>query len=594
MSNSTTDRIKDKISARHGDDESQLQVIFSPHKRILVEAPAGYGKTNTMVSKIAYMLATGQVPYPKRLLALTFSVNAAYKMKKDVNRQIPELLQGVGLDGDVGERTVVSNYHGFCRNVLRKYGYLFHPSLFDIDKLLSVDDGDTQRLMRAVKTLTYDDAVFLSSYSEQVKNINWSFLKDKLREYNARVINNLLPEKAITYNSILTLTLELFLKYPGILKFYHCYFTTILVDEYQDTNALSYWLVTLLMNDDSNVILLGDSLQRIYGFIGAVPDLLTISENKFGLKKIQLTQNHRFSSNPQMMQLDYNIRRNAENPSKPAIAKDAVVKLGVKPDQEAESLYIVETARTLLDENAGSKVAILVRQRGPNTDLIINTFEKNNIPYFFALFTDEEPSYVAFHTECLSQFTSLIGTRERVTRSLSRSHVQRIREHFNLGISHLNDALISLLEIFWEKVFTDFSFMTNEEKTQLIKDTFEYNSLRQYIEFTSSDIIISTVHAAKGLEWDFVLLPDMEQSRFPGWQALCSKWACRADCRLLVTPEMERAFLEELSVFYVGVTRARKQVYFSASETSLDTQGNIRSCNVSCFLKLRGITTSTK
>jgi len=594
MSDSITDRIKDKITARHGDDESQLEVIFSPHKRILVEAPAGYGKTNTMVSKIAYILATGQVPYPKRLLALTFSVNAAYKMKKDVNKQIPELLQGIGLNNDVGERTVVSNYHGFCRNVLRKYGYLFHTSLFDINKLLSVDDGDAERLMQVVKNLNHDDAVFLSNYNEKVKNINWRFLRNEFRNYNADVINNLLPKRVITYNSILTLTLELFLKYPTILKFYHCYFTTILVDEYQDTNALSYWLVTLLINDDSNVILLGDSLQRIYGFIGAVPDLLTISEKKFGLKKIQLTRNHRFSSNPQMMQLDYNIRRNAENPSKPIITKDAVVNLGVKPDQEAESLYIAKTACTLLHDNTGSKVAILVRQRGPNTDLMINTFERNNIPYFFALFTDEDPSYVTFHTECLSQFMSLIKTRERVTRSLGLLHIQRIKQHFNHGTSHLNDALISLLEIFWEKVFTDFSFMTNEEKTLLVKDTFEYNSLKQYMEFTGSDIIVSTVHAAKGLEWDFVLLPDMEQNRFPAWRALCSKCTCRSDCQLLVTPEIEREFLEELSVFYVGVTRARRQVRFSASKTSLDSNKNTRSCNLSCFLRLPGITTSTK
>jgi DNA helicase-2/ATP-dependent DNA helicase PcrA len=291
-----------------------------------------------------------------------------------------------------------------------------------------------------------------------------------------------------------------------------------------------------------------------------------------------------------MLQLDYNIRRNAENPSKPTIAKDAIVELSVAPNQESESLYIAKTARTLLNENADSKLAILVRQRGPNTDLIIDTFEKNKIPYFFALFTDEDPSYVTFHTECLSQFMNLIKARERVTRSLGLSHIQRIKKRFNYGTSHLNDALITLLEIFWGKVFTDYSFMTNEEKTLLVKDTFEYNSLKQYIEFTSSNIIISTIHAAKGLEWDFVLLPDMEQNRFPGWYALCSKCVCRSDCRLLVSPEIEREFLEELSVFYVGVTRARRQVRFSASETSLDSQKNTRPCNLSCFLKLPGIT----
>ena len=93
MSKSVIDKVKEKIIARHQGDEKQLDVIFTLANRLLVEAPAGYGKTNTMVSKIAYMLATKQIPNPKRLLALTFSVNAAYKIKKDVTQQVPLLLR---------------------------------------------------------------------------------------------------------------------------------------------------------------------------------------------------------------------------------------------------------------------------------------------------------------------------------------------------------------------------------------------------------------------------------------------------------------------------------------------------------------------
>lgn len=98
MSSSTVDLIKEKIRARHHGDEKQLEVVFSPFDRILVEAPAGYGKTNTMVSKIAYMLASQKVPYPKHLLALTFSVNSALKIKKDVCEQAPDLLKNTGLN----------------------------------------------------------------------------------------------------------------------------------------------------------------------------------------------------------------------------------------------------------------------------------------------------------------------------------------------------------------------------------------------------------------------------------------------------------------------------------------------------------------
>lgn len=59
-------------------DQEQLDAVISPHAQLIVEAPAGYGKTKTMVSKIAFLIATAQVPYPKKILALTFSINAKF------------------------------------------------------------------------------------------------------------------------------------------------------------------------------------------------------------------------------------------------------------------------------------------------------------------------------------------------------------------------------------------------------------------------------------------------------------------------------------------------------------------------------------
>jgi len=85
-------KIREKISDAHSEDKKQLEVIFSDSERLIVEAPAGYGKTKTMISKIAYILASGGLPIPKKILALTFSVNAAYKIKKDVAEQLPDLL----------------------------------------------------------------------------------------------------------------------------------------------------------------------------------------------------------------------------------------------------------------------------------------------------------------------------------------------------------------------------------------------------------------------------------------------------------------------------------------------------------------------
>lgn len=72
MYNATLAEIKEKIVAQHEGDEKQLEVIFSDNPRLIVEAPAGYGKTTTMISRIAYLFAVGKIPNPKRILGLTF------------------------------------------------------------------------------------------------------------------------------------------------------------------------------------------------------------------------------------------------------------------------------------------------------------------------------------------------------------------------------------------------------------------------------------------------------------------------------------------------------------------------------------------
>ncbi|MDZ4712929.1 MAG: ATP-dependent helicase [bacterium] len=586
MSKSVIDIVKEKIIARHQGDDKQLEVIFSPANRLLVEAPAGYGKTNTMVSKIAYMIATKQIPNPKRLLALTFSVNAAYKIKKDVTQQVPLLLAETGLDIATSDKIFVSNYHGFSRSVLKKYGAVFHSKLKSIDTLHSIDDSDVKNTQTTVSGLSYEDALFLSEFCDALKKGYATYLEANLERYCAVIIKDLLPQGFISYNAILTLTQLLFKTHPNVLNFYTKYYSTLLVDEYQDTNILSFEIIKSLIAAETKVILLGDSLQRIYGFIGAVENLLTISEHQFGLTKIQLSKNYRFASNPEMLRLDNNIRRNAENTDNPDIKEDAVIKLDISETQADESLNIVKFSLAILKKYPESKVAILVKQRGQNVNSIIKTFELNKIPYFYGLFTDEDVNYLSFHRKCLYVFIELIRLKESITKKVAKEHISIITKHFSESSNSLIEALISLLDIFWNKLFLDFSFLSIEEKINLIKDTFEHNGLKQYIEFINTNIIISTVHAAKGLEWEYVILPDMEQDSFPNWFGLCNSCKCKKDCNIIITSENESKFLEELSVFYVAVTRARKQVFFTASKK--EAKGYNK--NLSCFLKLPGIT----
>ena len=581
----------EKLRERHSGDQKQLDVVFSSSSRLLVEAPAGYGKTKTMISRIAYLLATGQIAYPKKLLALTFSVNAAYKIKKDVIQQIPELLKDTRINFNFNERIFVSNYHGFCRNLLRKHGYVLSESLSSIDAFETNDDDDSKTLMEWESKLTIAEATLMSDFNKAVKNVDAAFVKDNLDRYCEVIISRLIPNQKITFNGILALAINLFEKYSTVRGFYNKFFRHVLIDEYQDTNILSYWLVTLLFSDENKIIFFGDSLQRIYGFIGAVPNLLARTEKRFQLTKIALDKNYRFASNPEMLKLDRNIRKNAESPSLPNVTENANVSFCLYKDQTEEGAGVLSQAKYLIDQNPVAKIAILTKRRGKNIEAIINAFE-GNIAYFYGMFTDEDKEYVRFHKSCLAKMWDLIKDKRLLTKKLASEHTAEMYKLYSGNSDQTIVSLLGLLDIFWGKLFDEYSFLSNEEKISFAKESFEHNSLKQYIEFIKSNVVFSTVHAAKGLEWDYVLIPDMEQNSFPNWYGLCSECNSRNQCVLKVTSANEKKYLEELSVFYVAVTRAKKQVFFSSSSLQIDWHGNLIEKNVSCFLKLPGIVTN--
>ena len=75
-----------------------------------------------MISRIAYLFASGGIPNPKRILGLTFSVNAALKVKREVAEKLPVLLGLQNSPVALGEKVTVTNYHGFCKGVLKSMG----------------------------------------------------------------------------------------------------------------------------------------------------------------------------------------------------------------------------------------------------------------------------------------------------------------------------------------------------------------------------------------------------------------------------------------------------------------------------------------
>lgn len=590
--------IYELLRKEHEGDIEQLEAIFSDSKKIVVEAPAGCGKTKTLVSKVANSISSPKIQKNKKILALTFSVNAAFKIKKDIYSKLPELgFESIKAPGDLNHFITITNYHGFARRVLANYGYLISPQLININSIKAFNESVNFQQECGI-ILNDDEKNTIINFSKSVNEANLNEMNCLETKYYNIIVNKLLPNNCITYNAYILLCKQLFIEYPKLKLFYQKLYPFIIIDEFQDTNILSWTLVKQLVNASSELFFMGDSLQRIYGFIGAVPDLMNIAQADFSMKKIILQNNYRFRENKNMLLLDRNIRKNAENHFNPSVGEEAEIDVKLLKNQVEESIWVCSKLSELIENHPDDKVAILVQQRGVNIDIILKQLDIEKIDYFYALFSDQDTEYINFHDKVLKELYDSISINKelRLTKRFLNGVLSKIKKEYVNSQKPIIQSLLSLTEIFFSKVSSEYSFLANDEKFNLICDTFINRALKQNMEYVQSKVIISTVHGAKGLEWERVIMPDMEAYLFPNYHGLCGSCDFKTGrrtagdyCRIVVENHDSKQFIEALSILYVGVTRARKEIFFSASKERINNNGEIKNSYISCLLTLPGI-----
>ena len=271
-------------------NDKQKEAASQIDGSILILAGAGSGKTRTITYRIAHMIENvGISPYS--ILAVTFTNKAA----KEMRERVEELV------GDIAKACTISTFHSFGMRLLRMYakevGYNSNFTIYDTD--------DQKRMVKAilkgqnlslngVKLTERDIVSMISKIKEQIKTLDeYSVMNKQIVEVYDKYNRVLLESNAMDFSDILLNTYKLLQK-PEILEKVQNKYKYIMIDEYQDTNNLQYKIIDLIARKSSNLCVVGDENQSIYGFRGAnILNILNFENNYNNAKIVKLEENYR-------------------------------------------------------------------------------------------------------------------------------------------------------------------------------------------------------------------------------------------------------------------------------------------------------------
>lgn len=277
-------------------NKAQREAVTAPAGHRLVLAGAGSGKTRVLVHRIAWLIQSHEVS-PFNLLAVTFTNKGAGEMRE----RIEELL------GRSVNRMWIGTFHGLAYRLLRTHWQDAKlPQAFQI-----LDSEDQYRLIRRIlRSLNLDEARWSprkiqwfinhhkdeglrSQYLEDGGNLNTRQLIRIYHHYQSHCERNGL----VDFAELLLRTHELWQGHTQLLRHYQNQFTHILVDEFQDTNAIQYAWLQLLAGDQGELFIVGDDDQAIYGWRGArIENIQQLTRDFPTTRTLRLEQNYRSTS----------------------------------------------------------------------------------------------------------------------------------------------------------------------------------------------------------------------------------------------------------------------------------------------------------
>jgi DNA helicase-2/ATP-dependent DNA helicase PcrA len=528
-------------------DDEQRAVALASRGPVCVIAGAGTGKTRAITHRIAYAASIG-VMDPQKVLALTFTARAAGEMRMR--------LRTLGVP-TVAARTIHSAalkqllyfwpqvFGGRAPDLLTtKTGFITQAiTRADLQGTLSITSRD---LMRDVASeiewakssqVVPEDYVNESSKRTQKPRIN----PEQIAQVYSAYMSLMKQERAMDFEDVLLLTAAMLEEEREVRERVQDQYRYFTIDEYQDISPLQQRVINAWLGSRQEICVVGDPAQTIYSFAGATPVFLNTFTQRFpDAEVIRLTSGYR--STPEITLMANTVLRSA------AMGQELVAQNdhGAKPtvaaykDESAEIAGVVKDIGTLLSEGApAQEVAILAR-----TNNQLNVIEKAiaaaGLPY------QVRNNERFFDRTDVREFLKGVRTASVIPTEgvYWLDELRTLAQPFLTGAAI--DGIAGLLHLARE-LDADDSFAPKTLRAYLreVEDRVQQNNPP-----TMPVLTLATLHAAKGLEWERVFLIGVSESILPFDSGNTG-------------PENQNAIDEERRLFYVGITRAKKDLRMS-------------------------------
>ncbi|EKS10591.1 ATP-dependent helicase [Leptospira santarosai] len=608
---------------------AQLEAVLVREGPVLVLAGAGTGKTKTIVSRLAQLVSSG-VP-ASSILLLTFTRKAAREM----------ILRASFVGDKRCAEVQGGTFHSFCSGVLRR----FAPVLGISSGFTILDDSDTLDVFQFLrnekdfgktKSRFPSNETLISIYGE-IRNTGKSLRSVLEKDYPlflqktkdiSQIFTDYKSYKAerslLDYDDLLYFTRDLLADHSEVRNALSEKYRFIMVDEFQDTNKVQAHIVCLLASEHSNLMVVGDDAQCIYTFRGAsVRGILDFPKIFPNTKTIFLEKNYR--STASILNLANVVLRNFSEKYDKQLFTDnengPIPNVLQFEDELEEAEGIAKILLQKKEEGIPFKKMSVLFRAGWNSNQLELVLAKRNIP--FVKFGGRKFIETAHIKDLLSFLKLLVNPLDSVSwvrilklipgigNSKANDILDKIRKssgsfevlsgengtaidtylsplyrlylkhkEMNSKVKKIASDFIDYYRILLEKNYDD-SKRRSEDLDSVLGFSLKYSSLGDFLsdltlehaslsldkikpDHTETDLLhLSTVHSAKGLEFDLVFILNATEGVFPSSKNI----------------DVE----EERRLFYVAITRARKELYFTKPSLAQSRSGPYYT-NLSRFL----------